>query len=225
MGKLTVVSGITKQKEEDALERKRIIAARTARKEDLAAGEALGKKEFGSGSLGRVDANRSAAIQDILARRQQQLGGYTPEEQQAMREQNMKSIVQSQQAGSRDLARQQARAGVRGALASNQQGALGQQSQAQLADQERALFLSNIAEKRGALDKFEGSQRTSESDELGRTQFNLGQGEKEKAGRLASQFGIAGLGAAERGAVASRMIGDKQLETAKQIANASEGKK
>lgn len=206
-------------------EKKKAAEFAAGRKRDLKAGEALGKKFFGENSLGSVGSERSSAVQDILARRQSQLEGYTPEEQQAMRENNMKSVVQAQQAGSRDLARQQSRSGVRGALASAQQGAFGQQSQAQLADQERQLFLQQIAEKRGALDKFEGSQRTSEADEFGRKQFDIGQREKEKAGQLTTSLGVAGLGAGERAAAMQSILGDKALLGSERIAQMTKGKK
>lgn len=198
---------------------------RAGRDADLAQGRKRGEEIFGNDALGRVNAEKSAEIADILNRRKAQLEGYTPEEQQAMREQNMKSIVQGQQAGARDLQRQQARSGVRGALASNQQQSLQAGNQAQLADQERQLFLSQIAEKRGALDKFEGSQRDTEKDILTRQQFNLDQKAREKLGALTTEMGMGSLGAAERASVMQQVLGESANRSAQDIAQQTKGKK
>jgi hypothetical protein len=192
---------------------------------DLAQGRKRGEEIFGNDALGRINAEKSTEIADILNRRKAQLEGYTPEEQQAMREQNMKSIIQGQQAGARDLQRQQARSGVRGALASNQQQSLQAGNQAQLADQERQLFLSQIAEKRGALDKFEGSQRATEQDILGRQQFNLDQRAREKLGALTTEMGMGSLGAAERASVMQQVLGESANRSAQDIAQQTKGKK
>ena len=192
---------------------------------DLAQGRARGQDLFGNEALGRVNAQRSADIADILARRKAQLEGFTPEEQQAMREQNMGAIFSNQQAGSRDLARQQARSGVRGALGAAQQAAFQQATQGQLADQERQLFLANIAEKRDALGRLEGSQRATEADELARQQFNLGQLGREKAGMLTTEFGYGGLGAQERAAALQQILGESGAASSERIAQATKGKK
>lgn len=199
--------------------------ARAQREADLAAGRARGEELFGNEALGRVGAQRSADIAEILAQRKAQLGGFTPEEQQAMREQNLGAVMQGQQAGARDLARQQARSGVRGALGAAQQAAFQQATQQQLANQERDLFLANIAEKRGALDKLEGSTRATEQDELGRQQFNLGQQGKELAGKLTTEFGYGGLGAQDRAAVLQQILGEKGVAGSERIAAATKGKK
>lgn len=225
---------------------------RENRDADLLRGRARGQELFGNNALGRVGEQRSGAISnilnqrqanmtrsgdiaEILAQRKAQLQGYTPEEQQAMREQNTAEIYRNQSAGARDLARQQARSGVRGALGAAQQSAFQQATQAQLADQERQLFLSNIAEKRGALDKFEGSTRTqeqferegldrlegstrtTEADELARLQYNLDQLAREKAGMLTTEFGYGGLGAQDRAAILQQILGERSAAATRRI--------
>jgi len=191
---------------------------RTDRNADMAAGRQRGEEIFGNQALGRVDANKSAEIQDILSRRQANLDGFTPQEQEAMRDQNMRSIVQSQQAGSRDLARNQARSGVRGGLAAAQQQSFQAATQGQIADQERQLFLSQIGQKRDALDRFEGSQRTTEQDLLGRQQFNLDQGAREKLGALSTELGMGSLGAAERASIMQQVLGERGNRMSQTIA-------
>lgn len=196
-----------------------------ARAADLAKGQARGEQIFGNQALGRVDASRSADMQDVLARRKANLGGYTPEEQQAMREQNMGSILASQKMGARDLARQQARSGVRGALAANQMQAQNLASQGQLADQERQLFLQNIANKRDALGQYEQSAAGMEKGEFDKQAFNLGQGEKELQGKLSTEFGYGGMGAQDRAAALQSVLGSRAEAVSKEIAEKTKGKK
>lgn len=206
-------------------ERQKAAQYAAARNKDLAAGRDRGEQIFGQEALGRVNEQRSADVADIMNRRKEQLGGFTAEEQGAMRDNNMKAILQSQQAGSRDLARNQARSGVRGGLATAQQGAFAQQGQGQLADQERQLFLANAAERRGALDKFEQSTAGAESADLARQQYNQAQKSKELLGKLSTEFGYGSLGSAERTAAMQSILGDKAIAGSKDIAKATEGKK
>jgi hypothetical protein len=187
------------------LEKKRAEAYKIARNKDLAAGRARGEQIFKTGALGRMDTKSRAA---------QAKYGFTPQEQQAMREQNMKSIMQSQAAGGRDLVRNQARSGVRGALASAQAADLQKSGQGQVADQERQLFLSQIAEKRAGLDALEKLQGA-----------NITQGEKELLGRQATELGYGSLGAAERASAMQSVLGDKALLGSKEVARQSGGGK
>lgn len=171
------------------IEGRRAESYRQGREQDLASGRARGEEVFKAGALGRISE------------------GFSPEEQQAMREQNLKAITQGQQAASRNLARQQAMSGVRGPLAAAQQSQQNLGAQGQLADQERQLFLENIANKRAG------------------QQFNIGQGEKELAGRMSTEMGYGSLGAAERAAAMQSVLGDKALLGSKDIARQTKGKK
>lgn len=220
-----VVTPVNKDADYERMEREKAARYAALRNQDLMAGRKRGQEVFGNQALGRVDASRSSDVADILSRRKAQLEGYTPEEQQAMREQNMASTIANQKAGSRDLARQQARSGVRGALASNQQAQYQMGTQGQLADQERQLFLNNIAAKRDALGGYEQSVGQNEASELAKQQFNLGQGEKELQGKLTTEMGYGGLGAQERSAAMQSVLGSRAQDISKQIAAETKGKK
>jgi len=177
------------EKQWTGVEQRRASSYADARQKDLATGKARGEEIFGNQALGRISE------------------GFSPQEQQSMREQNMKAITQSQMAGARDLARSQARSGVRGPLASAQAAQQNLAGQGQLADQERQLFLENIANKRSG------------------QQFNLGQAEKELMGKQATELGYGSLGAGERAAAMQSVIGDKALLGSKDVARISKGKK
>lgn len=207
------------------VEKTRLKTLQRGREQDLASGRKRGEQIFGKQALGRVDEARSASMADILARRQANLEGFTADEQGAMRDQNMKQILAGQQAGVRDLARQQARSGVRGGLASAQQGAMQMAGQGQLADQERQLFLENIAQKRGALDQFEQSQTGAEATELSKKQYNQSQAAKELMGKLSTELGFGSLGASDRASAMQAALGEKALSGSKEIAEATKGKK
>lgn len=208
----------------EGLEKQKIRDYRAGREQDLATGRARGEEIFGNQALGRVSSDRSADVADILARRKEALKGYNSQEQQAQREQALQEVLRGQQAGARDLARQQSRAGVRGALAGAQQSAFQQATQKQLADQERQLYLANLAQQQQNLNSYEQSVTGAESGELARQQYNIDQANKELLGKLSTELGYGSLGAAERGAAIQSVLGDKQLSASKDIA-AQQGKK
>lgn len=189
------------------------------RNQDIAEGAKMGEKYFGNQALGRVNENRSADIQSILNQRKAQSAGYTPEELQVMRSQNMGQILQNQAAASRDLARQQARSGVRGAIASNQQSSLQNQNQGVLANQEQQLFLNNIAAKRQGLNDYQSGVQGAEANELARRQYNLGNQGQELAGKLSTTFGLANLGTQERAAAMQSILGTKAADAYQKIAD------
>lgn len=197
---------------------------RNAREEDMARGRQRGNELFGDGQLGRLEEGRAAEVADVIARRKANLNGFSSEEQGAMRD-NQRSLDQSTQGQIRQLKGQQAAAGVRGPAALAQQGQLVQQNQQAKADQERQLFVSQIAERRNALDKLEGSTNDARKEELGRSQFNIGQKNKEKYGQLSTELGFASLGAGERSAIMQRLIGADQAKAAENSAKDSGGKK
>lgn len=192
---------------------------RADRNRDMEEGRRRGEQVFGEGMLGRVDAARSQEVGDVLARRRENLAGFTPEEQNALREQNMTAINQASQGQMRQLRAQQASAGVRGPAALAQQNAMMQGAQGQMTQAERDLFIKNAEMKRGALDSLEQSIGSARSDELSRQQFNIGQQNKEKYGQISSELGFASLGSSDRAAVAQQLLGEKQLKVAKDMAN------
>lgn len=191
---------------------------RRGMRQDLESGRKRGAEIFGKGSLGEIKAKRSTEVSDFLARQKANLEGYTPQEQQAFREQNMRSVMANQAAGARDLRRQQAASGVRGAMASNQQAAMQQATQGQLADQERQLFLNQIAEKRAALANYGQGVQGAEGFERQGAQFNLGQREKEKAGQLTTEMGYGSLGSANRASAQEFIAAQRAAEAARAAA-------
>lgn len=223
---------------------------------DLARGAAYGQQYFAPGAFGRLDTatdprlqaltlarqkdissyGRSGDIQDVLARRRANLQGMTPEELTAQRESTIPQILQQQQGQQRLLASQLAAQGVRGPAAIAQLRTAQQSAGKQMTDNERNLYLQNLAMRREALGGFEGSARAAEGEDFSRTQamkaalegltqkqvadeqerqkFNLLQQQQELGQRLASQLGFAQIGSAERTGSAQADIARKALEFA-----------
>lgn len=203
----------------------RLSQAQAAREADMAKGRARGQELFGEGALGRVQQDRAGEVSDIIAQRKAQAQGFTPDEQQSMRDNNMRSIQQNQAAALRAQQMNMARSGVRGAVASNQLGSMQRGLQGQLADQERNLFLENINQRRQGLGALEQSTQGARADELARQQYNQAQMGREKAGQLSTEMGMAGLGAGERSAVMQQLSAEQGADAQRKIAEANKGKK
>lgn len=203
----------------------RLAQAQAAREADMAKGRARGQELFGEGALGRVQQDRAGEVADIIAQRKAQAQGFTPEEQQSMRDNNMRSIQQNQAAALRAQQMNMARSGVRGAVAANQMGSMQRGLQGQLADQERQLFLENINQRRQGLGALEQSTQGARADELARQQYNQAQMGREKAGQLSTEMGMAGLGAGERSALMQQMSAEQGADAQRKIAEANKGKK
>lgn len=194
------------------------------READLAKGRGRGQELFGEGKLGRVNEQRSGDIADVVARRKEFLQGYTPEEMQAMRDQNMKSLQRNQAGQARQLQAQQAASGVRGATSAAQQMALQKSGMEQARGMEQDLFQKNADLKRQALGQFETSVTGAEANELARQQYNQGQKNKELQAQLATEFGYAQLGSADRAAAAQQASAMYQADAQRKAA-AEQGKK
>lgn len=201
---------------QDSLQRQ-ATWAKQQRQQDMAEGLAAGQKMFSSGSLGRIDANSSQDVADIIAQRRQQMNGFTPQEMNAYREEGVNNINQGLQTNLRQLRSVQGSNGIRGGMAAGQQAQLLRGAQQAQAQNERDLFLKNIDAKRTGLDKMEQST-------MDREKFNIGQQNKEKFGQQATEFGYAGLGAAERGGIMQQILGQEQADATAQAA-ANSGKK
>lgn len=184
--------------------------ARAGRNQDMAEGRARGEQLFGTGQLGRVDATRSGDVQDIIARRKAFLSGFSPEEMNAQRDQFTEGNDRSVEMNLRRLRGENARAGVRGPVATAQAAtALRAGSDAEATNQ-REIFLKNADAKRGALGDYEKSVSGAEATDLDKQKFNLGQMLKEKYGVAGTELGYAGLGAGERGQVLSQLLSEDQ---------------
>lgn len=178
----------------EILEAQKLEAARKARAQDMAEGEALGKKFFGEGGIGHVEAGRAQEIADVLARRQANLQGYTPEEQNAMRAQALGGVQKAQQLAQRQLMGQLGAANLRGGVRGGALGNLAAQGLQQQAQVQQGLFQNQINQRRQALDQYQSALEGARADELARKKYNT-------QGLLTTQMGIASLGTGERGTI------------------------
>lgn len=168
----------------DVKEANQIKRSREERAKDLAEGRARGQELFGTTN----EADATAVAERIRAQAQ----GFTPEELSAMREQNIGSIQSAGKQNLRALRIQQAAQGVRGAQAIAQQGKMLNDQQNQLVGSERELFLKNIDARRQGVKDFQDMVN------------------REKSARLTTELGFGSLGAADRGAVMQKIVGEQQ---------------
>lgn len=176
----------------DAKEKAGIERARIERAKDLDEGRKRGEQLFGTGSMGRYS-------QDVQDRINAQANGFTPEELNAMRDNNIGTIQQAGQGNLRALRIQQAAQGVRGPQAVAQQAKLQRDQQGQMVGSERELFLKNIDARRAGL-----------GEQMNMQKFNMDQANREKQAQLTTEMGYGSLGAADRGAVMQRIVGEQQ---------------
>lgn len=171
--------------------------AEASRKADMAAGRARGEELFGNNALGQIEGRRAAEVADLINRRKEQLGGLSPEEQNAFRSQALGGIQRGQQDQQRQLMARLGASGLRGGAAAAQQANLAREGLRQQAQAEQNLFTQNVDRRRQALDAFEGSMGRARQEELGLLA-------KEKGGVLQTELGQAALGSQERGAAGSQ---------------------
>lgn len=214
-----------KREASDAQYRKELDTTRADRQKDMDEGRARGEELFGDGALGRLDDQRSDEVAGIIADRKANLAGYTPEELNAMKGQADSRVGQAEYMAKRELRGAQGRAGLSGGVAAGQAAGITRAANKERAGADRDIFLSQIEARRGALDKYEGSVGTARNNELGLSKFNLDQKNKELMSRLSTEFGYAGLGASERSAIMTKMIGQEQADALEEQAKNSGGKK
>lgn len=187
---------------------------RGERERDFARGRQRGEELYGNQALGRVDENRSAEVQSLLDRLQQQMGGYTGGQYQALREKGLEGI-RSNTAGNLDKVRAaNARAGLRGRSAAASERDVLKQEGRDVAGVYRDLVIGDINERARATGAYGGALTGARSDELSRRQYNQSQAAKELQGRLAMEFGYGQLGAADRGAAQRWIAGQQQIAAA-----------
>lgn len=213
----------------------------------LQEGVKLGQELVGAGSLGRaktgtdleridtdaVRQGRSAEVAEIIARRREALSGMSGAESQAQRDIAANQIGRQTETTRRQLQAIQARTGVRGGTASQQQLQAILEGQRSRSEFERDLFLQNEQIKREALNRFESSVTSAEASEAQRQlsraellkfnidqqarerqleaeqeRFNLQQAAREQAAQLGVGTAFAGLlagqEASERAAAAQQ---------------------
>lgn len=204
------------RKKEAAQRRQNLLSeTRAEREKDLAEGRQRGEELFGQGSLGtRSQQDISQSFQDIIKQRQEQAKGFTQEEQNALEAQALGGINQATQTQLRQLRGIQGAQGLRGGVAAAQQAQALQEGQQAAANAQRDIFLQNLGARRQALSELENT--------IGQEQQRAGQ---ERFGQLSTEFGFAGLGAAERGGVSQQILGEQQAEAARLQAAQNQGKK
>lgn len=204
-GPKTTVTGVNPAKEKAMLD-----AAVAAREGDLAKGRARGQELFGEGSLGRLGADQTSAINDIMTRRQSMADkGLSAEENNALRDSMNAGINQNEQTQLRQLRGIQGATGVRGGLAGSQQAQVLANTAANKANTERDLFLKNIEAKNQALGDLEKSAMEIQKS-------NLDAQGREKFAQQATELGYGQLGSADRAAVNARLVGEAQAQAAAQ---------
>lgn len=182
--------------DENAKRQQQLDQSRTERARDLEEGRVRGEQLFGEGSLGRTSA-------EVMARRQAEAQGFSPQEMNAMREQNLSTINSANQGNIRQARIQQAAQGIRGGQAVAQLNKMRNEQGGQIAGSERELFLKNIDARRMGLESLDKAQ-SSDRDMAAR----------EKVSRIATEMGYGSLGSADRGAVMQSLIGEKQADAA-----------
>ncbi len=183
----------------------------------------LADRFFKEGSLGRVDESRPAAVQDYLNRYREGLGGYTGAEQQGQLEQAQRGIDTQYQTSLGQLAKAQARGGVRGAAATRQQSNLDRSRMGEQQNLQQDLLVRNADEKQKRLGEYAQSLEGARSDELDRRKLNLDQLASERAGSAGTYFNALDLGQQRRGADRDYKLNKEMLDIAKRSARRSGG--
>jgi superfamily I DNA and/or RNA helicase len=182
----------------------------------------LGRLETGLGRVeSRIEEGRTADIQDIIAQRRAQLGGFTDEETRIQRARAEESIARTEETQRRRLQAIQNIAGVRGATGAAQQLQVLQEGQRARTAFERDLILANRAEQQRTLGLLEQSIQAAEASEQSRRsqniqieqfnlqqqlqekeleRFNLAQAARERFGAISFAFGKEGIDVARESA-------------------------
>lgn len=127
-------------------------------------------------------------LSDIIANRERGLGGYSAPENEALRSQMATALNGQSQMAQRQLAAMQAKQGIHGGNAANQQSRLAMQMMQQRNLGEQDLFIKNIAEKQQRLKEFEDLKK---SQQYGNLASQLGSKQLQMAD-LASQRELQG---------------------------------
>ena len=195
------------------------------RDQDLAQGRLRGEQIFGEGSLGRVAEGNSQDVADIIAARKANLQGYTPEEMATLRNQADDEIGKTMGMALRTAKGAQNQAGLNSGIAAGQNTQIAKAAIQAKAQAEQGLLLDQISKRRAALDSLSGEVANAEKLNLTKQQYNQEQANKEKIGGLTTEFGYAGLGAADRSGVMQQVVGQAQADAMKAQAAKQGGKK
>jgi len=191
--------------------------------QDLLGPDARGAKVisdnlYSEGSLGRLNEERPAAVQDYINRYYSGLEGYAAPELQGMREQAQRGVDNQYQQSLVQFAKNRARSGVRGAAAGATMRNLDRERIGQQQNLEQDLLVRNADEKQNRLGQYAGALEGARADEAERRRFNLGQLGTERAGQSDTYFNSLNLGLQRQGMADSKEISKKQLALARQAA-------
>lgn len=204
---------------------KKVAQQKYYRDQDLAQGRARGEEIFGEGSLGRVSEGNSQDVNDIIAARRANLQGYTPEEMATLRNQADDEIGKTMGTALRIAKGNQNQAGLNSGIAAGQNTQIAKAAISAKMQAEQGLLLDQISKRREALTALSGEVGNAEKLNLAKQQYNQEQGNKEKIGGLTTEFGYAGLGAADRSGVMQQVVGQAQADAMKAQAAKQGGKK
>ena len=146
------------------------------------------------GSMGRLNDERKAEIDELLAKQKAGMDGMTPQEMQAAREQGVSGINGQLSTNMSMLGDIAAGNGVRGGSAVGLQMGAMQQAQQQSGSLARQLILDNIAQKNIAMDRYGNTLQTQQGVGLGIQDSNNQSANAEKlarelaAGNYSSQY-------------------------------------
>lgn len=215
---------------------------------------------YSSGSLGRfsedpetarqsreaIDLRRQAYdrsmqmdpdVAGALGEYRNRMGGYTPAEMQAMREQGNAGINESQARAQRDIRRSAGAMGYDGGIAMGARMDIAKQSSLARQRNEQELIRQNAMEKSKRLGDYANFAQTVSNQQFQNQnaalnnynadvfgnrqfqaqaqQFNLGQEEKEKAGYLGTFYGDQGTSVARRDALDRQLLGEEAMDIAR----------
>lgn len=186
--------------------------------QDARGAKVLSDNLYSEGSLGRINEERPAAVQDYINRYYSGLEGYQAPELQGMREQAQQGIDRQYQQGLVQLAKNRARSGMRGAAAGATARNLDRERIGQQQNLEQQLFVRNADERQNRLGQYVGALEGARADEAERRRFNLGQLGSERAGNVGTYFNAINLGLQRQGMQDAKDISNKQLALARQAA-------
>lgn len=214
--KPTVATPLTPQQQDS-------VAVQNLLGPDARGAEVLSNNLYSEGSLGRINEERPAAVQDYINRYYSGLEGYAAPELQAMREQGQANVDSQYQTNLAQMAKMAARNGVRGAAAGAQQNNLERARLGEQQNLEQQLFIKNADERQNRLKDYTGALEGARGDEAERRRYNLGQLAAERAGKSGTYFNALNLGLQRQGMADTKELSNKQLEIAKKSARRSGG--
>jgi hypothetical protein len=163
-------------------------------------------------SLGRIEqtplSGENERLRSLLEGR---LGGLSSGEGAALREQAFRGLNQQRQGDVRALRGIQGAQGVRGPAAVAQQQNVFGEAADRASDLEQQLLLRNLDIQRQAAGDFQSEVGRQQAQQLGISEFNIGQGTQEAALKNAFPFLFANLGAQEQAAATGAITGRDAL--------------